>query len=371
MTGSAMREAEEEALSARLFAIEFKLQQLERHLQSVDAGQLMGLSRQVELTCNEVIGLSAAQDQRNQDEALQAMFVARVTSAISATAAECASVRRALQQLESGLPRPLESEQVDEQIVSIQRRMLAQIEKAELNDERMQELQQVPLLAMPLDELQRLREAADSAAHTAEALLKRAGRLGKRSDMTSIRCEAAAHATAVDFLLKIANSSPDGSIELMDAEQLRAVIAHTCEQIHSASHSRPDPAALAALQTLATETRAEADRQRSTVEHLVSVAGAPSDYEQSALTPAGDALEASLTDSAQQLAQLEQERRPMMDERAPASVLESIEVCAQASAAAEEALAGANALQVVHQAQITEVWEEIRRAQKQAAKLDV
>ncbi len=82
---------------------------------------------QVELTCNEVIGLSAAQDQRNQDEALQAMFVARVTSAISATAAECASVRRALQQLESGLPRPLESEQVDEQIVSIQRRMLAQV----------------------------------------------------------------------------------------------------------------------------------------------------------------------------------------------------------------------------------------------------
>lgn len=82
---------------------------------------------QVEHTCNQVIALSAAQDRRQQDEALQAMFVARVTSAIAATAAECASVRRAREQLEHGVPSKVDSERCNSEIVSIQRRMLAQV----------------------------------------------------------------------------------------------------------------------------------------------------------------------------------------------------------------------------------------------------
>lgn len=366
-----MREAEEEALSARLFAIEFKLQQLERHLQSVDAGQLMQLSRQVELTCNEVIGLSAAQDRRHQDEALQAMFVARVTGAISATAAECASVRRALEQLASGLPTPLEPDRIDEQIVSIQRRMLAQIEKAELNDERMQELQRVPILGMSLPELQRLRESADTALSQSESLLKRAERLSKQDEVKLLRGQAAAQATVVDFLLASANSSPDGTIQLMDPAQLQAVLSSVSEQIRADAENRPSPSDLGALQQLAGQTRAEAERQQVMVEELVSLAGAPSDYEEKALTRAVDALESTLKETAEQLQGLQARASPGISEHPPASVVECVEACQKANVEATAALEGSKALQELHATQVSQVWEEIRRAQQQAARLDL
>ena len=45
----------EDNLEARLFAIEFKLQELERHLSTTDAGQLMQLSRQVRCCCLQVV----------------------------------------------------------------------------------------------------------------------------------------------------------------------------------------------------------------------------------------------------------------------------------------------------------------------------
>ena len=41
------RSSPEDNLEARLFAIEFKLQELERYMATTDAGQLMQLSRQV------------------------------------------------------------------------------------------------------------------------------------------------------------------------------------------------------------------------------------------------------------------------------------------------------------------------------------
>eukprot|EP00658_Telonema_sp_P-2_P038513 TRINITY_DN27618_c0_g1_i2.p1 TRINITY_DN27618_c0_g1~~TRINITY_DN27618_c0_g1_i2.p1 ORF type:complete len:284 (+),score=72.51 TRINITY_DN27618_c0_g1_i2:233-1084(+) len=245
--------------------------------------------------------------------------------------------------------------------------MLAQIEQGERNDEGMQQLLSIPLLSTSLPDLQRLRQNTDEVVHKSEALLKRADKLGTREFLKQLRMRAAGQVPVVELLVKLANSSADGSLQLMEASQLEVVIRDCVEQIASDQANRPDPADLAGLHELAAQTRAEAERQRQMATELITVAGPASDYEGSALTHAVHVLEAALHQSSEQLQRLEQQQKGFQ-ESMPHSVAESVEACEEASRAGRSALDSMGELAEKHQAGMRKLWDQIHAARASVAR---
>jgi len=355
-------------VESRLFAIECSLSRIEQAWQSVDATHLLQLTRMVEQNCNDVIALSAALDRSQQEEALQSMFVARVTSGIAATVTECAAVRRALQQLEQSLPPTVDQDQYSEHITALQHRMLTQIEAAENGDDKVNKLQtSSPLLVAPLQQLRRLQQLTDTAEQKATIMLAQAQQLAPRQDLQLVRAEWAAQYSNTQLLLKLTDIY-DGKLQLADVEQITKVltaVTQEVEQLHSSGG--PAPELIAALQALALETRSEGDRQQAVATQLLNAAGAASVYEQSSLSQLMDTVTEQIAQSRQKAAVLEQHLSgsPNDEKLAIDSVL-GAKQCADARQQVNSAMSEVEQQADRQRAAISETWAQIDAVRQEA-----
>lgn len=355
-------------VESRLFAIECSLSRIEQAWQSVDATHLLQVTRTVEQNCNDVIALSAALDRSQQDEALHSMFIARVTSGIAATVTECTAVRRALHQLEQSLPPKVNQGKYSERITALQHRMLTQLEAAESNDDKINQLQgDTRLLACPLQQLHRLRQMTDTAEQQATALLAQAQQLGLRKQLQLSRAEWAAHSSNIQLLLNL-NNSCQGKLELGDPEQLSRVLAAAAEeakQLHASDG--PDPELISALKALAVETRSEGDRQQAVALQLLKAAGAASAYEPSSLEQLIEAVTEQITESGQKAALLEQHLTGgAADDDLAVDSVEAARFCADARQQINGAVAQMEQQAVRQRSAIDETWAQINAARELA-----
>ena len=178
---------------------------------------------------------------------------------------------------------------------------------------------------------------------------------------------AAVYMSGLQLLSKISDADPHNKIQLMDLDQMNQVLADTCAEVAAAQKDRPEPVDVEALQQLAVETRKEAESQRSIAEQLCAQCGAPSDYEESALEGAIDAIESSLHQSIQQAELLQQQLgSDVGQDLGPSSLADSVEACGASNIEAQEALDRINTITDQHQSEMDQLWKAVRMAQSQA-----